>query len=148
MNHTEATEFFTKLGEAIATQDARMTSHCVYVVCEDGPRGRGRVQGAVFLTHEAADGYIVANGHNLSDPYVYVESGHENREWVDLRAACLAMYEASGGDRHLRRFTMPHPKAPACKLYSLPESAKPWACTANVGDVFENERCGRIERVA
>lgn len=47
----------------------------------------------VCLTEEAADAFIVANRHNLSDPRTYVASGWRNPEWKMVRAALLALSE-------------------------------------------------------
>lgn len=38
-----------------------------------------------FLTESAAEAYIRANAHNLTDPRTYVYSGHRNPEWKFLR---------------------------------------------------------------
>lgn len=47
------------------------------------------------FTEAAADAYIAANSHNLKEPRVYVESGHRNQEWKDIRRALMAM---AGGE--------------------------------------------------
>lgn len=38
------------------------------------------------LTEDAANAYIRANGHNLTSPRIYVESGYRNAEWAFMRA--------------------------------------------------------------
>jgi len=38
-----------------------------------------------FLTDQAAEAYIEANRHNLTDPRIYVDSGHRNPEWQLIR---------------------------------------------------------------
>jgi len=127
------------MGEAIATQDCRMTSHCIYVVRDENHKP---VSGAVFLTRAGAEEYKNSEAHNLGeDAYVYVESGMESDEWKELRAACVAIYESTGGDRHKRRFshtfstrTCPDRTDKNVKLYHLPEVAKAWACECKVGD--------------
>lgn len=146
MNRDEALNFLATLGEHIATQDCRATSDCIYQV-RDGDNKT--LHGAHFLTQSAADDYIERNRHNLGDGcYVYVDSGYRNPEWQALRAACLAVYESHGGDRHLRRFSLvwEGPQNPEAwnsyetKLYNLPDVAKAWACKANVGDGERFER--------
>jgi hypothetical protein len=42
-----------------------------------------------FFTEQAAQRYIKENGHNLSSPRVYVESGYRNHEWNTIRKACI-----------------------------------------------------------
>ena len=37
------------------------------------------------LTQKAAEAYIQANRHNLTEPRVYVESAHRNQEWASIR---------------------------------------------------------------
>ena len=41
------------------------------------------------FTQKAADEYIAGNKHNLTDPRVYVESAHRNREWQYIREALM-----------------------------------------------------------
>ncbi len=55
------------------------------------------------LTRDAAERYIAANRHNLTDPRVYVESGYRNHEWIDLRAD-LAKWQSALDEQaeHLR----------------------------------------------
>ena len=43
------------------------------------------------ITQAGADFYIEENRHNLHDPYVYVASGHRNREWQMLRRMLLKL---------------------------------------------------------
>lgn len=38
------------------------------------------------FTRKGCEAYIKANGHNLSDPRIYVYSAHRNSEWCHLRA--------------------------------------------------------------
>lgn len=38
-----------------------------------------------FLTEAGAEAYIALNGHNLTDPRIYVYSGYRNAEWKALR---------------------------------------------------------------
>lgn len=42
-----------------------------------------------FFTRVGAEAYIVANGHNLTDPRIYVDSAYRNREWQAVRAMLL-----------------------------------------------------------
>lgn len=37
------------------------------------------------LTRKGAEDYIARNGHNLTKPYIYVESLHRNEEMIELR---------------------------------------------------------------
>lgn len=37
------------------------------------------------VSERGCEEYIRANGHNLTDPRIYVASGHRNREWQTLR---------------------------------------------------------------
>ncbi len=37
------------------------------------------------FTWRGCEDYILANGHNLRSPRIYVESGYRNREWEELR---------------------------------------------------------------
>lgn len=37
------------------------------------------------LTRKGAEDYIARNGHNLTNPYIYVESLHRNAEMIALR---------------------------------------------------------------
>lgn len=50
---------------------------------------------AVFLTRDAAEEYIRANGHRLHDPIVWVDSAYRNYEWQDV-VAFLASLPAPG----------------------------------------------------
>lgn len=47
-----------------------------------------------FFTRVGAETYIEANAHNLTDPRVYVASGHRNDEWKLLRR--VLMQEGGG----------------------------------------------------
>ncbi len=38
------------------------------------------------FTEQGCKDYIAANGHNLRDPRIYVESGYRNAEWIAMRA--------------------------------------------------------------
>lgn len=38
-----------------------------------------------FFTMAAAERYIDENRHNLTDPRIYVDSAHINREWIEVR---------------------------------------------------------------
>lgn len=42
-----------------------------------------------FFTEAAANAYIEANRHNLTDPRTYVYSGHRNPEWREVRDLLL-----------------------------------------------------------
>jgi hypothetical protein len=37
------------------------------------------------LTRKGAEDYIACNGHNLTNPYIYVESLYRNAEMIALR---------------------------------------------------------------
>ena len=37
------------------------------------------------FTKKGCEDYIAANGHNLTEPRIYVESGYRNREWETMR---------------------------------------------------------------
>lgn len=37
------------------------------------------------LTNKGAEAYIKANGHNLKNPFIYVESAYRNQEMIDIR---------------------------------------------------------------
>jgi len=50
-----------------------------------GYRDRWEFVTACF-TKAGADAYIAANGHNLTEPRIYVESGYRNTEWIAVRA--------------------------------------------------------------
>jgi len=45
------------------------------------------------FTRKGCEDYIKANGHNLKEPRIYVESAHRNREWIMLRALFPDMIE-------------------------------------------------------
>jgi len=38
-----------------------------------------------FLTRKGAENYIESNGHNLTDPYIYVNSMWRNEEMINIR---------------------------------------------------------------
>ena len=38
-----------------------------------------------YLTRNGAEAFIARNGHNLTKPYIYVESLHRNEEMIALR---------------------------------------------------------------
>ena len=42
-----------------------------------------------FFSQRAAEDYIDKNRHNLTDPCVYVASGHRNDEWIGVRQALV-----------------------------------------------------------
>jgi len=42
-----------------------------------------------FFSQRAAEDYIDANRHNLTDPRVYVASGYRNDEWICVRQALV-----------------------------------------------------------
>lgn len=43
-----------------------------------------------FFTEHGAQEYIRANGHNLREPRIYVESGYRNAEWAAVREYLMA----------------------------------------------------------
>ncbi len=43
------------------------------------------------FTRAGAENYIAANGHNLIEPRIYVETGFRNREWETVRDHLLNM---------------------------------------------------------
>ena len=43
------------------------------------------------FTRAGAEDYIRANGHNLREPFIFVESGHRNKEWQDIRAGLIKL---------------------------------------------------------
>jgi len=47
-----------------------------------------------FFTEKAAQRYIDENGHNLSSPRIFVESGYRNHEWEAIRTACIGARRA------------------------------------------------------
>lgn len=49
---------------------------------------------SVFFTEDAANAYIEANRHNLTEPRVYVASGYRNQEWQLVREFLLSQREA------------------------------------------------------
>ena len=51
------------------------------------------------LTREGCEAFLKVNGHNLTDPRVYVYSGWRNAEWSFLREAVLELAEELRSDR-------------------------------------------------
>lgn len=47
----------------------------------------------VCFTRKGAEDYIKANGHNLTDPRIYVESGYRNSEWEIIRNHLMSITE-------------------------------------------------------
>jgi len=39
------------------------------------------------FTRKGCEDYLAANGHNLKEPRIYVESAHRNEEWQTVRSA-------------------------------------------------------------
>jgi len=44
------------------------------------------------FTMEGCEDYLAANGHNLHEPRIYVESGYRNQEWQRVRALLLGKW--------------------------------------------------------
>ncbi len=44
---------------------------------------------AACFTRKGAEDYIAANGHNLRKPYIFVESGYRNSEWISIREGLI-----------------------------------------------------------
>lgn len=44
-----------------------------------------------FFTEAGAQAYIAINGHNLTEPRIYVESGWRNAEWQELREWLMSL---------------------------------------------------------
>ena len=44
-----------------------------------------------FFTEHGAQEYIKANGHNLREPRIYVESGYRNEEWRLIREYLMGL---------------------------------------------------------
>lgn len=38
-----------------------------------------------FVTHSGAEAYIQANSHRMNEARIYVDSGHRNPEWKEVR---------------------------------------------------------------
>lgn len=51
-----------------------------------------------FFTMKAAEQFIKENGRNLVRPFVYVDSGWNNEEMVEMRSAILAVSELKPGN--------------------------------------------------
>lgn len=45
------------------------------------------------FTRRGAEDYISANWHNLCKPYIFVESGYRNQEWISIRTALIKAAE-------------------------------------------------------
>lgn len=45
------------------------------------------------LTERGCEDYIALNGHNLTDPRIFVHSGHRNHEWQAVREHFMALGE-------------------------------------------------------
>ena len=89
-----APTFFGTLGNRIAAQDNRMTSHPIFVVLE-GPQNPafGKFVTMCF-TLEGAQAVIDADRHNLDRPYIYIKSAHMNMELRCIRDALIAVGKA------------------------------------------------------
>ncbi len=95
--------FRTRIAHDLATQDNRATAHPMFVVQQ-----RRRIYGMghdysdelVWLDEEGDEHpfsggdppkdwtetrYIDLDGHNLTDPRIYVASAHRNHEWQTVR---------------------------------------------------------------
>ena len=57
---------------------------------EVGYRDNWEFVTACFTRHGCED-YLRVNGHNLTNPEIYVASGHRNREWETMRNHLLGM---------------------------------------------------------
>lgn len=44
-----------------------------------------------FFTERGAQDYIAVNGHNLTEPRIYVESGYRNTEWQLVREHLMSL---------------------------------------------------------
>ena len=47
------------------------------------------------FTEHGCNEYLRINGHNLTEPRIYVYSGYRNQEWIDLRKYLLSHGSAS-----------------------------------------------------
>lgn len=45
------------------------------------------------FTEKGAENYIQANGHNLGESRIYVDSGWRNKEWEEVRSFLLGLEE-------------------------------------------------------
>ena len=85
------------IAENLHMQDNRITSDPVFWVEENiyihcGAAGTWRyIPKHPFFTEQGAKDYIKINGHNLREPRIYVESGHRNYEWREVRAHLMSL---------------------------------------------------------
>jgi len=93
---TSANEFLHRLGRELATQDNRATNQPMFVVYQERPEGTTRFV-TVCFTQKAADEYINDHGHNLHNPWVYIDSGFDNWEWCIIGALALDTYQRLNG---------------------------------------------------
>lgn len=78
----EQFELLKKLQHELKTQDNLATAHPVFCVFSE--KGLKRFATACF-TREGCLRFLAADGHNHRSPHIYVESGHRNWEWQELR---------------------------------------------------------------
>ena len=86
------TEFLEAMGERLRTQDNRMTRAPIWMVEQHIHRVDrwDLVQGAVALTLEGIEEYLRMNGHNLTEPRIYVGSMSRVPEMIRLREILMA----------------------------------------------------------
>jgi len=98
---TEYTTWIDELngGEELTEEEAAELE-AQYLETLDEPESYSRIGYVVqwefvqpFFTEEAAQQYINANKHNLTDPRIYVNSAYRNKEWQLARALFISMKE-------------------------------------------------------
>lgn len=60
-----------------------------------------------FFTRAAAEAYIEANGHRLTDPRVYVDSAYRNREWQAIVSFLPVAQRCIDAGRAVQRYFVP-----------------------------------------
>jgi hypothetical protein len=90
-----------EIADDMKGQDNYATAHPIYCVKERlleiyGEEGRLEQYEEVrmvqpFFSEKAAKAYIEANKHNLTNPFVYVDTAYRNREWQAVRQVLLQL---------------------------------------------------------
>lgn len=92
---TETFHWVNSDGERVGDDELASAQHLDDLPWRDGYYRVGYVKIWEFVTacftRVGAENYIAANGHNLTEPRIYVETGFRNREWETVRDHLLSM---------------------------------------------------------
>lgn len=100
----EVDTFLETLRHDLKTQDNAITSEPIFVVYQKRRVYVGACSTEVrdfataCFTRKAAEAYLEVNGHNLVKPYIYVESGFRNAEWIELRKRLMSASTSPQGE--------------------------------------------------